>query len=125
MGRWEEIDVASASAVSAGWGTKGFVEFAVERDAAVAAFSRACMNDQMVEKGLSLCRRAKRSRDEVGEGAGRDARPACVSTLSFVFDEQFPSNYTWAPLRRVGRIYLLGEKRSCGRTSDISGGETA
>jgi hypothetical protein len=63
---WEKVDVASASAISARWRTEGFVEFTVERDAAVTAFSRAYVDNQMVEKGLSLYGRMKGSRGEVG-----------------------------------------------------------
>ena len=51
---WEEIDVASAPSVSARWWAEGFVEFTVERDAAVTAFPCAHVDDQMVEKRLSL-----------------------------------------------------------------------
>lgn len=62
---WEEIDVASASAVSAGGWTEGFVEFTMERDTAVAAFPCAYVNNQMVEERLSLYIRIGRSRGEV------------------------------------------------------------
>ena len=105
MGCWEEIDIAPAPAVSTGWRTEGFVEFAVERDATVAAFPCAYVDNQMVEKRLSLCRKVKRSRGEVGEWVGRDARLASVSTLSFVFGERLPSGYTWVPQRQVGRVH--------------------
>lgn len=65
MGCWEEIDVASTSAIAArGW-AEGFVEFAVECDAAITALSCAYVDNQMVEKRLSLC---KRVRDQLQEG---------------------------------------------------------
>jgi len=64
---WKEVDVASASAVPARWGTEGFVEFTVERDATVAAFSCAYVDNQVVEKCLSLYKRVKRSRGEAGD----------------------------------------------------------
>lgn len=54
MGCWEEIDVAPASPISARRGTEGFVEFTMERNAAVTAFSCADMYNQMVEEFLSL-----------------------------------------------------------------------
>ena len=54
VGCWEEIDVASASAISARWRTEGFVEFTMERNAAVTAFSCAYVYNQMVEEFLSL-----------------------------------------------------------------------
>ena len=58
---WEEIDVASASAISARWGTEGFVEFTVKCDATIAALSCAYMDNQVVEKCLSLYRKVRRS----------------------------------------------------------------
>ena len=61
---WKEVDVASASAIPARWGTEGFVEFTVECDATIATFSCAYVDNQMVEECLSLCKRVKRSRGE-------------------------------------------------------------
>jgi len=42
---WEEVNVASASAISARRGTEGLVEFAVKRDATVATFSCAYVDN--------------------------------------------------------------------------------
>ena len=50
MGCWKEINIAAASAISTRWGSEGFVEFTMECDAAVAAFSRAYVYNQVVEK---------------------------------------------------------------------------
>jgi hypothetical protein len=87
MGCGEEVHVASASAISAGWRTEGFVEFTVKCDAAVATFPCAYVDNQMVEKGLPLYRK---SGEKLGEWVERDARLACVSTLSFASGGQFP-----------------------------------
>jgi len=65
---WEEVDVASASAISARWGTEGFVKFAVECDATVAAFPCAYVDNQVVEKRLPLKKTVKRSRGEARDG---------------------------------------------------------
>lgn len=91
MGCWEEIDVASASAIPTRWGTERFVEFTVECDTTVAAFSRAYVDNQMVEKRLPLYRN---SEVWLGDWVGHDARLASVSILSFVFDERLRSGYT-------------------------------
>ena len=58
---------------------------------------------------------------EVGDWVRHDARLACASTLSCVFDARFRSNYTRVPLREMWRIHWQGEKRENG----MSAGETA
>jgi len=70
MWGWKEIDVASASAISARWGTEGFIEFAVERDATVTAFPCAYVYNQMVEKCLPLYKRVEGSRGEAMDWVG-------------------------------------------------------
>ena len=111
---WEKVDVASASAISAGWGTEGFVEFTVECDATVTAFSCAHVNNQMVEKCLSLYKRVKGSRGETRDWIVSDARLVSASTLFSAFAERPHTSYTWVPLLEVGRIHLSEETRKCG-----------
>lgn len=82
MGCWQEIDAAPASAISAGRWTKGFVEFTVERDATVTAFSRAYVDNEVVEERLSLRKMSKGERVEGGLDVTH-ALPAFPLCLAF------------------------------------------
>lgn len=114
MGCWEEIDVASTSTISARWGAEGFVEFTMECNAAVTAFSCAYMYNQVVEKLLTLYQKEERKGlERLGDWVRRDALLACVSTLFCVFGERVPANYMLAPLRPARRIRWQGGRRSC------------